>query len=71
MAKTVKTIRSIDELPAVLKVQDIQEVMGISKVTAYELANSEGFPVLRVGKRLLIPKTAFVQWMEANTGKRV
>lgn len=71
MAKTTRTIKSLDEVPAVMKVQDVQDLMGLSKVTAYELVKSAGFPVLKIGKRLTIPKVAFIKWLDNSIGKQV
>jgi DNA binding domain, excisionase family len=39
----------------------------ISRSKAYELVRSEGFPKIRLGKRLLIPKEAFEEWIMRNT----
>jgi len=50
-----------------LKVPDIASILGISRASAYELANSNGFPRIVMGKRLIIPRRAFMEWMEANT----
>lgn len=55
---------SFDELPLVLTVSDVAEVMGISRVGAYELARSRGFPSIRIGRRITVPKTEFIKWLE-------
>ena len=47
----------------VYTVRDLQDVLGISKQNAYALTRREGFPVLRVGRRLLIPKAALDEWL--------
>jgi excisionase family DNA binding protein len=43
------------------------ELLGISKPTAYKLANSEGFPLLKIGKRKLIPLQRFLEWVDKNS----
>ena len=58
---------TIEEAPACLKVPEVAAILGISRARAYELANSTGFPRIPVGKRIVIPKNAFMDWMEANT----
>ena len=61
-------ITNVDELPAVLQVKDIQAIMGVSKVTAYELANRQGFPAIRLGeKRIVIPKAPFIRWLDEQS----
>ena len=44
-----KRLNNYDELPLVLDVADIQRIMGISRVTAYELVHTPGFPAFRSG----------------------
>jgi len=36
---------------------------------AYELANSKGFPVLRIGRRLIVSKIALMRWMMTKEGE--
>lgn len=47
-----------------LTVPDVASVLGVSRAGAYELAHSEGFPVLKVGSRIVIPKDKFLLWIE-------
>lgn len=47
----------------VYTVEDLRAVLGISKANAYALTHREGFPVLHVGRRLLIPKAALDEWL--------
>ena len=39
-----KTYKSYDELPLMLSVQDVADVLGISMSGAYELVKEKGFP---------------------------
>ena len=63
-----KFYKSYDELPLMLSVQDVAIVLGISKTSACELVRSKGFPVLRIGSRMVVPKEKFREWVEQNTG---
>ncbi len=57
--------KSFEELPVILTVKDVQQVLGISRVTAYDLVKSEGFPCIKVSeRRLVIVKEKFIQWLE-------
>lgn len=58
-------VYSIEDLPLSLTVESIAKVLGLSKKSAYELCHSEGFPCVHVGRRMIIPKLAFIKWMEA------
>lgn len=54
---------SVDELPAVFSVDVLCAFLSISRAGAYTLSHSEGFPVITVGKRRLIPKDRFLEWL--------
>ena len=49
-----------------LKVEEVKDILGISRASAYNLARSKDFPSIRVGKRLVIPKEAFFRWMDSK-----
>lgn len=58
--------KSYDELPLMLSVPEVAAVLGISRAGAYELARSEGFPTLKIGSRIVVPKEKFVQWTDSQ-----
>jgi excisionase family DNA binding protein len=64
------TVRDIQELPAVLTMKDVQDVLGICKPKAYELAHTQGFPVVKIGRTFRVPKTAFLRWLEEQAGEQ-
>ena len=57
-----------DDLPLMLSVPDVASVLGISRAGAYELVRSDGFPSLRIGSRIVVPKEKFIGWINADTG---
>ena len=57
-----------DDLPLMLSVPDVASVLGISRAGAYELVRSDGFPSLRIGSRIIVPKGNLIDWINANTG---
>lgn len=61
-----KELNSYDDLPLVLDVADIQHIMGISRVSAYELVHTPGFPAFRSGRLIKISKKALFDWMAGN-----
>ena len=62
---------SYEELPLFLNAATVANVLGIAPSSAYELMHEKGFPVLKTGSRLLVPKAQFIQWVEENaTGKK-
>ena len=62
---------SYDQLPIMLNANNIAHTLGISRAGAYELMHSEGFPTLRIGKRMMVSKDRFIQWIERNSGEAV
>ena len=59
--------KTYDDLPLMLFVPDLVDVLGISRAGAYELVKSEGFPSLHIGNRVLVPKEELIAWIKANT----
>ena len=64
-----ETFKSYEDLPLMLSVPEMAAVLGISRAGAYELARSEGFPALRIGTRIVIPKDKLQEWVNKQTEK--
>ena len=64
------TYTSYDDLPLMLSVAEVAAVLGISRAGAYELAHSDGFPALKIGSRIVVPKDKFLSWIDANSGPK-
>ena len=61
--------KSYEDLPLMLSVPEMGAALGISRAGAYELARSEGFPALRIGTRIVIPKDKLQEWVDKQTEK--
>lgn len=48
--------KSYDELPLFLNANLVAQVLGVSQSSGYELMHEPGFPVLRVGSRMVVPQ---------------
>ena len=59
---------SYDQLPITLTADHIAAALGISRAGAYELVRTEGFPALKIGSRIVIPKDELQEWVKRNTG---
>ena len=59
--------KSYDDLPLFLNAKMVAQVLGVSISTAYEVMHEPGFPTLRVGSRMVVPKEQFIQWVMENT----
>ena len=64
-----ETFKSCEDLPLMLSVPEMAAALGISRAGAYELARSEGFPALRIGTRIVIPKDKLQEWVDKQTEK--
>ena len=51
----------------VYSIQEVADLLGISRSYAYELARNGTLPVLELGKKRVIPKEKLNQWVN---GKR-
>ena len=56
-----------EQLPLSLCASDIAAVLSISRANAYNLLRREDFPTLHIGKRMVVPKDRFIQWIKKNT----
>lgn len=50
-----------------LTVKEVAQHLNVSLPTAYELTRSEGFPVLTIGRRRVVPVEGFKLWVEKNS----
>ncbi len=48
----------------VYTVEEVAEQLGIGRTSAYRLAKQQIFPVLVLGKRVVIPKEQFDTWLQ-------
>ena len=61
---------TFENLPNVLNTEQLAQTLGISRAGAYQLLHSEGFPTLRIGKRMLVPRDKLAEWIEKNTAQQ-
>ena len=61
---------SPSELPAIMKPSDLQSFFGISRSAAYRLLHMPGFPVIRVGSAMRIPREKLVLWIESQADEK-
>jgi excisionase family DNA binding protein len=59
----------LQDLPEVLRIEEVAKVLRISRSSAYALAHSRNFPVINPlgGKSLRVPKDAFIKWLDSHT----
>ena len=53
----------------VYSIQEVAELLGISRSYAYELARQGVFPVLILGRKRVIPKEKFNEWIRESSNQ--
>jgi len=53
----------LEDLPIVLSVSELSQVLGIGKNTAYTLVNDGTIPSVRVGRQIRISRTALEEFL--------
>ena len=62
------TYKSYEELPLFLNATTVAKVLGVAPSSSYELMHEKDFPALRIGHRIVVPKEAFIRWVEQHMG---
>lgn len=57
-------VTDLDQLPLVLSVREIGEVLGISRNSTYDLIRCGKIKSVRVGKQIRIPKQALIDFLQ-------
>ena len=53
-----------------ITVHELASRLGIGRNAAYDLTNSAGFPVLKIGKRTVIPVEPLNRWIETQAAQQ-
>ena len=56
--------KNYDELPLVLNAKEVAKVLGLSLAGTYELMRQKDFPAKRIGKRIIVPRDEFLEWLK-------
>ena len=56
-------IHNTNDLPLVLTVSDISEILGIGKNTAYDLIRCGAIKSFRAGRQIRVSKSAFLDYL--------
>ena len=54
-----------------ITVEEAGELLGISRALAYEMARTGRLPILRFGKRIVVPKKAIESLLESSAPGKV
>ena len=59
----------MNDLPLVLKIPDLMRVLSISRTLANEVIHRQGFPAVRIGRTVRIPRDALMKWLEEQASR--
>ena len=62
--------RSFEELPLMMNMTDVAAVLGISRAGAYKLAHSEAFPAFQIGRRIVVSREKFLNWLNGQSEEK-
>lgn len=52
-----------------LTVKEMAEALNVSMPTAYALVHRDGFPTIRMGRKILVNVAGLQRWLDENHGK--
>ena len=52
-----------------LSVEEMRKELGLGKNKAYEMVKMKGFPAIKIGKKIIIPRESLNRWLKENEGK--
>ena len=47
----------------IFSVPEVGKLLGVCRQTAYQLAKTNQIPVIRLGRRIVVPRSAFKEWL--------
>ena len=50
--------------PEMLSANDLLEIFPISRSGIYDLLREPGFPCIHLGRRIIVPRDAMIEWLE-------
>lgn len=57
--------KNIEDIPKInMPVTEVAEVLGINLPRAYKLTRRGDFPAFRIGRRIIVHRKLFYQWVE-------
>ena len=56
--------KSFEDLPVMLRAEDVAEVLGIARGNAYALMRHKDFPTICLGNRMMVPRDKLLKWID-------
>jgi len=55
--------------PMAISVDEMAELLGISRPVAFSLTRSANFPAVRIGRRILVNREGLQKWLDQQAGR--
>ena len=65
--KKVLAYHTLEDMPLVLRVEDLRGLLSISRSAAYRLVRSGQIRSVRVGSAIRIPRAALIEFLNGST----
>ena len=69
--KEVLKVKSLEDLPDIITIHELAELLRIGINKAYELSEIKGFPVIKLGRRKVVSKAGLKKWLTSQEDKSV
>lgn len=60
-------LKSFENLPLVLRIDDLMKLLGIGRNSAYDLVHSNQIRVIRIGRQIRIPRDEVIRFLSCTT----
>ena len=71
MQTALQGSKRFEDLSDFFTLADLASVIGISKATAYRMADQGRIPCIRLGKRIVLSKNHLRQWIDEEVGFKI
>jgi len=66
VAMKTTTIPRFDDLPDILTVDEAADFLRLGRSSVYESIHAKDIPAVRIGRRLLVPKSGLKQFVDVS-----
>jgi predicted DNA-binding transcriptional regulator AlpA len=66
---SVKSYRMLEDYPDILQAKHVKAILGFSDSKTYEVLNCEKCPSITAGKRKVVRKEAFIEYLKSCDGQ--
>ena len=59
-------LKSFENLPLVLRIDDLMKLLGIGRNSAYDLVHSNQIRVIKIGRQIRIPRDEIIRFLSCT-----